>query len=101
MTCPYVALRKWEDKGMITEHDTSSRRCPRLGHEVTFSYCRQPGDEIPCSKIYDCWFESFDIKLFMEKHYSENILSHINEKPKPKVLSLLEMIQEAQKRNKK
>lgn len=87
---------------MITENDNSKRRCPRLGHNISFSYCRKPGDDIPCTKIYDCWWEIFDIKAFMEKNYSEDIIKQINKPLKSKPQSLLEMIQEVEKRvNKK
>ena len=83
---------------MITDNDHRKRRCPRLGHELPFSYCRKPGDDIPCSEIYDCWWEVFDIKKFMEDHYTEEIRKAITAPRKPKTLSLLELIQQAQER---
>lgn len=87
---------------MITKNDNRTRRCPRLGHDLTFLYCRKPGDEIPCAKIYDCWWESFDIKAFMEENYSEDILEKIHKPQKLKTQSLLELLQEVEKRvNKK
>lgn len=30
-------------------------RCPRLGGEVTFAYCRQEGGDLPCHRIAACW----------------------------------------------
>ena len=54
---------------MITEHDAKKRRCPMLGHEVAFSYCREPGSETPCRKIFDCWWETFDVSAFINDHY--------------------------------
>ena len=84
---------------MLTEHDNRSRRCPMLGHDVPFSYCRQPGKEIPCRKIFDCWWETLDIKAFIENHYSTAIQTAISAPPKPKVLSLLELIEQAGRRS--
>jgi hypothetical protein len=84
---------------MLTDHDTLTRRCPMLGHEVPFSYCRQPGQEIPCRKIFDCWWETFDIQAFIATNYTEEIQKAIAQPPKPKILSLLEIIEQASRRN--
>lgn len=84
---------------MLTDHDARTRRCPMLGHEVPFSYCRQPAQEVPCRKIHDCWWETFDIKAFIENHYSKDIQTAILAPPKPKVLSLLEIIEQASRRS--
>jgi hypothetical protein len=84
---------------MQTQHDSLSRRCPMLGHEVAFSYCRQPGQEIPCRKMPDCWWETFDIKAFIAGNYSEEIQATMQEPPKPKMLSILELVEQARKRN--
>ncbi len=87
---------------MDTVNDNKTRRCPRLGHDVKFAYCREPGEKTPCFKILDCWWETFDIKAFMQENYSEEIIQKITAPPKQKTTSLLEMIQEAEKRvNKK
>ncbi len=83
---------------MITDHDKQERRCPRLGNDVPFSYCRKPGDDTPCSRIYDCWWQTFDIHAFMQEHYSKEILSEIAKPPQLKTTSLLEMIQQVEKR---
>ncbi|MBN2189461.1 MAG: hypothetical protein JW699_08395 [Chitinispirillaceae bacterium] len=84
---------------MLTEHDSLTRRCPMLGHEVPFSYCRQPGQEVPCRKVFDCWWETFDIKKFIEENYSKETRAAITQPPKPKMLSLLEIIEQAGKKN--
>ena len=49
-------------------------------------------------KIYDCWWESFDIKAFIEENYSADIVKQINKPQKLKTQSLLELIQEVEKR---
>lgn len=83
----------------IKDHDSLEKHCPRLGHSVYFSYCRAPGNQIPCSRIFDCWWETFDVETFMRMRYSQETLVQIQEPPKSKVLSLVELIQQAQKRN--
>ena len=81
----------------IEEHDKRNIRCRMLGHELTFGYCRQPGRDLPCAKIFDCWFEIFNVEEFMREHYTEEQIRQILTPPKPKMASLLEIIQQAQK----
>lgn len=68
-----------------------------LGHDVPFLYCRKPGSDIPCRKIYDCWWQVFDIKSFMENNYSEETRKKVSSPPQEKMASLLDIIKEAQK----
>ena len=82
----------------LTQYDSLSQRCPMLGHEVQFSYCRKPGDDSPCRKIVDCWRESFDIQGYVAKNYSTEIQKRLSEPPKPKILSLIEIIEQAKER---
>lgn len=81
----------------IDDHDKRTIRCRRLGHELTFGYCRRPGGELPCSKIFDCWFEIFDVEGFIRQHYPEDQIQQILAPPQPKMASLLDLIQQAQK----
>lgn len=85
---------------MIDQYDQKLKRCPMLGHDLTFAYCRQPGQDTPCRKIYDCWWQDFDIAAFMEAHYPPETLAHVTEAKKPKMLSLVEIIQRAQAKKK-
>ena len=82
---------------MIEQHDDKTRRCPMLGHEISFAYCRQPGREIPCPRIQDCWWERFDIQGFLRAHYSAEEIAEMLRPRQPKVATLLEIIQKAQK----
>jgi len=82
---------------MIEENDHRTRRCPMLGHEVQFSHRRSPAAPQPCRKIFDCWWEQFDIALFLEQQYDPAVIRSILQPPQPKALSLLEMIAEAKK----
>ncbi len=84
---------------MITDFDNEERRCPLLGHQICFEYCRSANHEAPCRKILDCWFERFPIVDFMNEHFSQEEIARIKEPPKNKVLSLLELIQQAKERS--
>ena len=73
------------------------RRCPRLGNAVPFNYCEVCGDDQqPCFKILDCWWEHFDVVQYLKDHLSEDQFNRLMQaRPKPKVTSLLELIEKA------
>jgi len=77
------------------------RRCPRLGNPVPFEYCEICGDEQQlCFKILDCWWEHFDVVQYLKDNLSEDQFNRLTEaRPRPKVTSLIELIEQARKRN--
>ncbi len=79
------------------------QRCPRLGNPVTFNYCFKDGDNgHPCWKIADCWWESFDVMTYLKENLPEEAVTRLtNAKPKPKIVSLVELIAQAKSRNRK
>ncbi len=78
--------------------DDYTIRCPRLGHNLAFSYCAQESDGQPCFKTLDCWFEHFEVRAYLEaKLPAEKFQRVFAQKPKPKMLSLVELIAQAQK----
>jgi hypothetical protein len=88
---------------MLTEHDQDVlARCRRLGQEVTFGYCRQESSGKPCRLILDCWWERFDVRAFLTAHLPEDAMAQVERArvspPPSKVLSLLEIIQQAKDR---
>lgn len=88
---------------MATSTDDLERRCPRLGHRVPFQYCLDFGNEgpLPCWKVIDCWWEFFDIRSYLKDHFSEEDVSTLeNAQPKPKIMSLIELADQAKKRSK-
>ena len=84
-----------EDKG------NPEIRCPRLGGPVYFKYCMTCGDgKSTCFKIFDCWWEHFDVVQYLKDNLTENQFNHLMAaRPKPKVTSLIELIEQARKRN--
>ena len=88
---------------MLTEHDQDILpRCRRLGHEVAFGYCRQETGGKPCRLILDCWWERFDVRAFLQAHLPGEEMAQVERAgaspPPPKVLSLLDLIQQAKDR---
>ena len=90
-----IAVKKMS----IDEHDKRVIRCRMLGHEVSFGYCRSPGNALPCRKICDCWFETFDVEEFLKGHFSEEQIQQILAAPKPKLMSIVDLIRQAKQNN--
>jgi hypothetical protein len=80
--------------------DLLERRCPRLGGPVLFAYCKTSGDNYSvCWKIFDCWWECFDVVGHLKKSLPEDTFKKlVNAKPKPKIVSLVELIEQAKNR---
>ena len=76
------------------------RRCPRLGGEVAFGYCKVCGGEkTPCFKVFDCWWERFDVVAHMRACLSPEAFDALSiRRPQPKMTSLVDLIRQAQAR---
>ena len=75
-------------------------RCPRLGHQVSFSYCRIESAGLPCFKALDCWFEKFPVEKYLREELSpEEWEKAFEARSKPKMASLLDLIEQAKKMN--
>ena len=85
---------------MKKKFDNLERRCPRLGGQIAFKYCRTCGDDlIVCSKIIDCWWEKFDVMNYCQKLLPEESFHLlIQNRPKAKITSLIEIIEQAKRR---
>lgn len=79
----------------ITANDERSRRCPMLGHPVPFAYCRAPGTALPCRRIFDCWWETFDVVTFIRSHYAERDVEQILAPATAKTSQLMQLIEKA------
>ena len=80
--------------------DALQRRCPRLGSMISFSYCRTVDQEgLPCFKIFDCWWEQFDVVRHMRNCLSPEDFQRLNGMgPPDKVNSLLALVRQARQR---
>ena len=83
---------------MIEKFDKENGYCPKLGHHLNFEYCRTERGGAPCQKIFNCWFEKFDINTYMKQHFEEIDCSRETSTVPNKMLTLLELIQKAQTR---
>jgi len=78
--------------------DTVQIRCPRLGHQIHFSYCRTENFGLPCPRIIFCWQPYFAVEAYLRREMPEEEWRDAFAKPvQPKVLTLVELIEQAQK----
>ena len=76
-------------------------RCPRLGQQIHFSYCRQENMGLPCFKALDCWHIHFRVVDYLRQELTGVEWEESFEKPRtPKIVSLARLIEKAQKKNK-
>jgi hypothetical protein len=76
-------------------------RCPRLGHQIPFLYCRLENKGLPCFKTLDCWYDHFLVEEHMKQELTPEEWGMVfGSPPRQKMLSLVELIEQAKKREK-
>ena len=76
----------------------SQIRCPRLGHQIHFAYCRSENRGLPCPKTLDCWHPHFQVEAHLRLELSPEQWQQTFTRPvQPNIMSLLELIANAQK----
>ena len=85
---------------MPEQVDDYKRRCPKLGGEVPFSYCRvHPDYAGPCPKVLDCWWEIFDVKEVLRQALPPDEYDRLASArpPASKMFQILDSVQQAKK----
>lgn len=75
-----------------TAFDKLETRCPRLGGNVDFLYCRKVADNLPCNRALICWEMSFPVEIYLRKTMTPEEWQMVFERPPQ---SRLEKILEA------
>lgn len=82
----------------VSKFDALEIRCPKLGHQLQFSYCRAEHNNLPCSRSLVCWESRLPAEEFFRNTLTEKQWRNcFEDAPKPKVVSLLELIEKAKK----
>ena len=85
-------------KNITPPEDSFQIRCPRLGHQISFSYCMNENNGLPCHKSLDCWYKYFPVYEFFQRKLSQEDWKKVFfQPPKPKILNIFELIQKAKK----
>lgn len=82
------------------EKENLQRRCPRLGSMIPYKYCMISGeDSLPCFKILDCWWETFDVESYLKENVPAEIFDQLAlARPREKVASLVDIAEKAKDR---
>jgi hypothetical protein len=74
-------------------------RCPRLGGEVTFSYCEREAGELPCRQVVRCWEAGFPVEAYLREALTPEAWERFcSQTPKDRVTTLLDHIEAAKGR---
>ena len=86
----------------MNQYDHLEIRCPRLGHELKFSYCRREAGDLPCHRTIKCWQPFFPVEAYLREILSASDWEHFSRQvPGDKMATLLDLIEQAKKRAKR
>ena len=90
-------------KGKFVEtYDSLEIRCRLLGHQVPFRYCRSSNGNLPCRLTMDCWWERVEIEQYLKDHFTpEELNCSVFVNPKSKIVSLVELVEQAKGKSSK
>ena len=82
----------------MNRYDELMTRCPRLGCDITFGYCRVERGDLPCSRLIDCWYPSIPVESWLAKELSpEQMGRFAGTAPKDHLSTLLEIAENLKK----
>jgi hypothetical protein len=83
---------------MIEEHDVLIIRCPSLGGEVPFRYCRTVNEDLPCRGIIVCWEFRMEVSKFLDEHYpADQIRRALAPPTRTRLETILDLVEIAKK----
>lgn len=78
----------------MTRYDHLEIRCPRLGGEVTFAYCREESSDLPCARIIYCWGAVLPVEAYLQESLGEKRWEMFcRQAPRDKVATLIDLAQ--------
>ena len=84
---------------MKEKYDTEEFYCPKLGHHLTFKYCRTENLGIPCSRIVRCCSGKIPVQNFLYTQYSDAEIKQIFQIKGSKINAILDIIQKVNIKN--
>lgn len=55
----------------MNRYDKVEIRCPKLGCEITFAYCKQEQGDLPCARTIGCWKPYFPVEEYLKEILSD------------------------------
>jgi len=94
----FNSIGSMTDSSSVPPYDEKQIRCPKLGGQVNFAYCRVEKGGQACPRAIACWTEHFDVESYFRKALSPNDFeSCFSRPPQPKLVTLVELIERAQR----
>ena len=91
-----------EEKTKLSPPEDVQIRCRKLGQLIHFGYCCRENEGLPCARTLDCWFPYFNVAEYLRGVLSpEEWAAAFESETKPKLLSLAELIERAERNVKK
>ncbi len=79
----------------INDYDDKPIRCPRIGGDVIFKYCRTSGQPF-CRTIIACWAVKIDIGQFLADNYTPELIQQGLARPeKGRIQTMIELAQKS------
>jgi hypothetical protein len=94
MRGPFLFGKKYT---MKEKYDTNEFYCPKLGHHLSFKYCRTENLGLPCSRIIKCCSDKIPVQNFLTTHYAGEEIQQILKRPEPKINTILDIIRKMNK----
>ena len=80
----------------MTRYDHLKTRCPRLGLDIAFAYCRVEASDLPCVRILQCWGMVLPVETYLQETMGEKKWEEFcRQEPRDKVATLIELAQKA------
>lgn len=79
----------------IIFYDDRHLCCPKLGHEVTFEYCRTKQGDAPCRNLLGCWWDHIEVAPFVAEHFGGIEAGEFFDGPAEQVAAVTECIKRA------
>jgi hypothetical protein len=69
--------------------------CPQLGQPINFAYCRRAQEGLPCGRVLTCFADHFDVRGFINGHYSPKERALFLSPPKGRMQRVVEALAQA------
>lgn len=78
----------------MNKYDKAEIRCPKLGCEITFAYCKKEQGDLPCTRIIRCWQQYFPVKQYLKEIMSNADQERFHAaRPKGRIASIFETVE--------
>ena len=83
---------------MKEKYDQIELYCPKLGHHLTFKYCRSENQGVPCSRVVKCCSDKIPVDEYIRDNLSTEETQVVFQEPQPKMNSILSILQRVNNR---